>query len=41
MVGECFDTQFRGPQVAMDLFWMVGIMSGDSANKKVALPAFN
>lgn len=34
MVGECFDTHLRGPEVAMDLFWLIGLISGDRTNQK-------
>ncbi len=33
LIGDCFDTVLRGPRVAMDYFWLTGLILAKSSNK--------
>ena len=33
LIGDCFDTVLRGPRVAMDYFWLTGLILAKSNNK--------
>ncbi|MBQ1610109.1 MAG: hypothetical protein II090_04185, partial [Elusimicrobia bacterium] len=33
LIGDCFDTILRGPRVAMDYFWLTGLILAKSSNK--------
>jgi O-antigen ligase len=38
LFGDLFDTLLRGPSLAMDIFWLIGIVMGLKVHKKVAEP---
>jgi O-antigen ligase len=34
LVGDCFDTLLRGPHTAMELFWLTGLLFGQSKERR-------